>query len=226
MNFCIFNQQRLRADDFQIPPHRQCFNIMRQLKDDTVKMKFYILTILTLTFFACSTDKKQTTENSNSMLKLYKLIDNQLHYWETWDKDEKTAIVHWGIVGQRGQDKEVTSGLFSNFRKTIQKEIDEKIKDGYTEFDEDKIAFLEVEYKIDGFGSEQDLDKRHRLEDHLNELLGWTGLGHVDGGSIGSGTMEAGCMVVDFEIAKKVIEDNLKGTEFGDYTRIYQMDNE
>lgn len=189
-------------------------------------MKIYILTILTLTFFACSTDKKQTTENSNSMLKLYKLIDNQLHYWETWDKDEKTAIVHWGIVGQRGEDKEVTSGLFSNFRKSVQKEIDEKIKDGYAEFDEDEIAFLEVEYKIDGFGSEQDLDKRHRLEDHLNELLGWTGLGHVDGGSIGSGTMEAGCMVVDFEIAKKVIEDNLKGTEFGDYSRIYQMDNE
>ncbi|MBK9421322.1 MAG: hypothetical protein IPN44_09740 [Flavobacteriales bacterium] len=55
------------------------------------------------------------------MLKLYKLIDNQLHYWETWDKDEKTAIVHWGVVGQRGQDKEVKGGLFSNFRKTVQK---------------------------------------------------------------------------------------------------------
>jgi predicted DNA-binding WGR domain protein len=143
------------------------------------------------------------------MLKLYKLIDNQLHYWETWDKDEKTAVVHWGIVGQRGEDKECYERhCFSNFRKTVQKEIDEKIKEGYAEFDEDKIAFLEVEYKINGFGTEQDLDKRHRLEDHLNELLGWTGLGHVDGGSIGSGTMEAGCMVVDFDIAKKVIEEN------------------
>lgn len=38
------------------------------------------------------------------MLKLYKLIGNQLYYWETWDKDEKTAIVHWDIVRQRGQD--------------------------------------------------------------------------------------------------------------------------
>src|SRR5690606_19910390 len=85
------------AKHFAKPP-----GVMRQLKDDTLKMKFYILTILTLNFFACSTDKKQTTENSNSMLKLYKLIDNQLHYWETWDKDEKSAIVHWGIVGQRG----------------------------------------------------------------------------------------------------------------------------
>ncbi|OJW72322.1 MAG: hypothetical protein BGO59_14350 [Spirosoma sp. 48-14] len=160
------------------------------------------------------------------MLKLYKLIDNQLYYWETWDKDEKTAIVHWGIVGQRGQDKEVKGGLFSNFRKTVQTEIDEKLKEGYAEFNEDNIAFLEVEYKIDGFGTDQDLDKRHKLEEHLNELLGWTGLGHVDGGSIGSGTMEAGCMVVNFEIAKKLIEDNLKGTEFGGYSRIYQMDKE
>ena len=158
------------------------------------------------------------------MLKLYKLIDNELNYWETWDKDEKTAIIHWGIVGQRGKDKEVKSGLFSNFRKTVQKEIDEMIAEGYTEFDEDNVAFLEVEYKIDGFGTDQDLDKRHKLEDRLNELLGWTGLGHVDGGSIGSGTMEAGCIVVDFDVAKKVIENDLKNTEFGDYSRIYKMD--
>ena len=39
------------------------------------------------------------------MLKLYRLKDNQLWYWETWDKDEKTAIVHWGIVGEQGQNK-------------------------------------------------------------------------------------------------------------------------
>jgi hypothetical protein len=77
-----------------------------------------------------------------------------------------------------------------------------------------------------GFGTEQDLDKRHRLEGKLDRILGWTGLGHTDGGSIGSGTMEAGCVVVDFEIAKKVIEENLKDTEFGNYTRIFEMKNE
>ena len=42
----------------------------------------------------------------------------------------------------------------------------------------------------------------------MDEVLGWTGLGHTDGGSIGSGTMEVGCVVVDFEIAKKVIEEH------------------
>ena len=160
------------------------------------------------------------------MLKLYKLNDNKLHYWETWEKDDKTATVHWGIVGERGQVKDIKGGLFSNFRKTVQKEIDEKLKEGYAEFNEEDKAFLEVEYKIDGFGTEEELDKRHRLEEHLNELLGWTGLGEVDGGSIGSGTMEAGCVVVDFEIAKRVIEDNLKNTEFGDYSRIFKMNED
>jgi len=86
----------------------------------------FSLTFLMLILFSCKTDKSKTTEKPNDMLKLYKLIDNQLNYWETWDKDDKTAIVHWGIVGQRGQNKEVKGGLFSNFRKIVQKEIDEK----------------------------------------------------------------------------------------------------
>ncbi len=160
------------------------------------------------------------------MLKLYKRFDNQLHYWETWEKDEKTAIIHWGLVGLRGQDKEIKGGLFSSFRKTVQKEIEDKLNEGYIEFDEEKLVLLEVEYKIDGFGTNQDLEKRHRLEERLNEFLGWTGLGQVDGGSIGSGTMEAACVVVDFEIAKDAIESNLKNTEFGNYSRIIRMEDQ
>jgi len=160
------------------------------------------------------------------MIKLYKPIENKLHYWETWDKDEKTAVIHWGIVGQPGQNKEVKGGLFLNFRKTVQKELDAKLQEGYTAFDEENASFLEIEYKIKDFGTEQDLDKRHRLEEKMDEVLGWTGLGHTDGGSIGSGTMEVGCIVVDFDLAKKAIEEALKDTEFSNYTRIYKMDDE
>lgn len=191
-----------------------------------MKQTIYILTLFAMTLFSCGTENLKTPENSKSMIKLYKMIDDQLHYWETWDKDEKTAIVHWGVVGERGQDKEIRSGFFSNFRKIVQKEIDEKLNNDYAEFDEDKVSSLEIEYKIDGFGTEQDLDKRHRLEGKLNEILGWTGLGHTDGGSIGSGTMEVGCVVVDFEIAKKVIKEKLNETEFADYSRIYRIENE
>jgi len=188
-----------------------------------VKFNYYIFIISTFTLFACKT-KEKTSENSTSMLKLYKLVNNELNYWETWDNDEKSAIIHWGIVGQRGQIKQVKSEFFSNFHKVVQKEIDEKFKEGYAEFDDDNVTFLEIVYKIDGFGTEKDLDKCHKLEQRLNELLGWTGLGHVDGSSIGSGTMEVGCIVVDFEIAKEIIVKDLINTEFADYSKIYKME--
>lgn len=160
------------------------------------------------------------------MLKLYKQIDNQLHYWECWEEGRRSGLVHWGVVGHEGEKKIVKAGLFSSFNKMIQEEIEQKLKEGYAEFDENNEVFLEIEYIIDGFGTKEDLDKRHRLEEVMNNLLGWTGLGAADGGSIGSGTMEVGCIVVDFDIAKKIIEENLKGTEFGNYSRIYRMDVE
>ncbi|HRG01330.1 MAG TPA: hypothetical protein PKZ75_09450 [Bacteroidia bacterium] len=160
------------------------------------------------------------------MLKLYKRIDNDIHYWETWDKDEKTGVVHWGVVGQRGQDKEIKSGLFTNFRKDIQKEIDIYSEDGYEEVDIDDHFTLLIEFKVDGMGTPEDVEKRTRLQDRMNETLGWTGLGHCDGGSIGSGTMEVCCFVIDFDIAKSVIEQDLKNTEFADYTRIFDENAE
>ena len=39
------------------------------------------------------------------MIKLYKPIENKLHYWETWDKDEKTAMIHWGLLGNLDKTK-------------------------------------------------------------------------------------------------------------------------
>lgn len=159
------------------------------------------------------------------MLKLYKRIDGVLHYWETWDKDDKTGIIHWGIVGEKGDTKEIKSGLLSNFRKVIQKEIDLKMQEGYQTIDDEDNFTLMVEYAIDNMGTSEDIAKRHRLETRLKETLGWRGLGDCDGGSIGSGTMEVCCFVVDFDTAKNTIEQDLKETEFANFTRIYDENN-
>jgi len=119
------------------------------------------------------------------MLKLYKQVDNQLHYWETWDKDNKTGIVHKGIVGEKGDFKEIKSGFSTNFHEKIQKEIYEQTENGFQPIEIENHYRLLIEFKVDGMGTEQDVEKRTRLQNRMDETLGWTGLGFCDGGSIG-----------------------------------------
>ncbi len=155
------------------------------------------------------------------MLKLYKKTKNEFKYWETWDISDDMATIHWGDVGTQGETINVKSTLASDNDEFLKQEIDKLIDEGYQPIDNDEHFVLLIEFAIDGMGTELDVEKRHNLENRMNETLGWTALGHCDGGSIGSGTMEVCCFVVDFDIAKKVIEEDLIATEFSDYTRIY-----
>ena len=153
------------------------------------------------------------------MLKLYNLRESR--YWETWDNEDGSHTVHWGTLGTQGQSKSVRRTLFKKAESIIQSEIDSLVKDGFVPIDPEDHSILLIEYKIDNMGATSDLDKRYALEDRMNETLGWTGLGNCDGGSIGPGTMEVCCFVVDFDIAKTVIEDDLADTDYSDYVRIY-----
>lgn len=148
------------------------------------------------------------------MVKLYKNNNNVFHYWEYWETDTDEFIIHWGKVGERGEDKTANGN-------TVVTEMRLQVENGYAEIDEEDIATLIIEYAIDGMGKNTDLDKRYAVQARMDETLGWTGLGHCDGGSIGSGSMEVCCMVVDFAVAKRVIEDDLSNTEFKDYASIY-----
>jgi hypothetical protein len=150
------------------------------------------------------------------LLKLYRLTDSTKEYWECWEEGPGSILVHWGELGTEGQTKRITSG------PQLQEEADAMFAEGFAPVDPEDHSILLIEYAIDGFGTPSDLDKRHRLENRMNETLGWTGLGACDGGSIGSGTMEVCNFVVDFDIARQVIESDLQGTEFSDYSRIYR----
>ena len=131
------------------------------------------------------------------MLKLYKITDTGKHYWETWENNG-VHTVHWGELGTKGQSKELKSTLLKKAESVIQAEIDGLTEQGYGEI-EDEFTLM-IEYAVDGMGSQVDLAKRHRLQERMDETLGWTGLGNCDGGSIGSGTMEVCCFVADFEV--------------------------
>jgi hypothetical protein len=155
------------------------------------------------------------------MLKLYRLSNSTKEYWETWDNEDGSHTVHWGELGNRGQTKIVKSTLFTEAESAIQKEIDGLVQCGFGPIELERHFTLLIEYAVDGMGTTEDIEKRHRLEDRMNETLGWTGLGFCDGGSIGSGSMEVCNFVVDFNLAKSVIEAALTGTEFENYTRIF-----
>jgi hypothetical protein len=154
------------------------------------------------------------------MLKLYKRIERVLHYHEAWTHGAKITE-HWGIVGERGETAEHKGNKKLNEQQDLEQILSKRLAEGFEPIDVDDHAILLIEYPVEGMGTTKDLDKRHALADRMNETLGWTGLGHCDGGSIGSVTMEVCCLVVDFKTAKRVIEEALKDTKFADYSRIY-----
>jgi predicted DNA-binding WGR domain protein len=155
------------------------------------------------------------------LLKLYKRLSNGLSYSEAWTSDGELTH-HWGQVGERGQmiDRRLDSEQEPN--QAILEALQPAIADGFQPIPMDEHSILLVEYVVEGIGNDQDLAKRHSLEDVLNELLGWTGLGACDGGSSGSGTMEVCCFVVDFSVAQRTIEKALTGTEYSNFNRIYE----
>lgn len=156
------------------------------------------------------------------MLKLYKFDDNDKQFWETWDNGDGSHTVHWGVLGTIGETRIIKAKDGKKPEQIIQEFIEDIIKQGYKPAEEEYTII--IEYAVTEMGTRDDLDKRHSLEERMNETLGWAGLGHCDGGSMGIGTMEVFNIVVDYELAKEVIENDLAGTEFGNYTRIYGED--
>jgi len=90
----------------------------------------------------------------------------------------------------------------------------------------DKPIVLLIEYKIDGFGTDEDLEKRWEVQRLVGKLLKKAKLGECDGGSSGSNTMEVCCYVTNFDKANDAIAQALSNTKYGNYTRIVEENEE
>ena len=154
------------------------------------------------------------------MVKLYKGTNRGLLYHEAWSSDS-TITEHWGKLGDPGatRDHELTEADDPN--EVIEAVLAPARANGFIELNDADLQLLLIEYRIQGMGSPADRVKRQALEDRMNEVLGWVGLGQCEGGNIGYGTMEVCCLVVDFELARSVIEADLAGSIFEDYSRIF-----
>lgn len=154
------------------------------------------------------------------MIKLYRRLDGVLLYHAAWSTG-RVITEHWGIVGERGDRRELRAPRFRDATRSLERVLQIAVQDGYEPWPQEQLAGVLVEYVIDG-STAADLEKREDLEQRLDETLGWTGLGRCDGGSIGGGTMKVLCLVVDAEIAVRVIEDDLIDSPFGDYARVVE----
>lgn len=158
------------------------------------------------------------------MEKLYRRVGEAVHYQEAW-VDGGLLYHHWGVIGERGKHTTRPLRMLERRKSAIRHALAEARRDGYKPMDLDDHATLIIEFRVDGFGSDGDLDRRHALQERIDDLLGWTGIGHCDGGSAGGDTMEVCCYVVDFDIAKQLIERDLVGSQFSDYSRVYREED-
>jgi predicted DNA-binding WGR domain protein len=157
------------------------------------------------------------------MFKLYRReADKKLFYREAWIDGER-VVEHWGACGERGDVREHPAPNAKDAQRVLSRLKRAARDDGFKPIPRSRMATLIVEYPIDPCRSGDDLTRRHELEDRLNELIGWLGLGHMDGGSIGSGTMEVCLIVVDFQIAKDTLEEAMRGTDMDGFSQIYRL---
>jgi hypothetical protein len=142
------------------------------------------------------------------VLKLYKKEGGGLLYWEAW-VHEGTLTVHWGTVGQVGEEKSQPVPPDEDPDMAIAEAAGPLVDAGYDEPEPDAMAPLIVQYAVEGKGTGHDLEKRVAVEELLTDALGWTGNGEVEGGELREGLLQVHCRVMDPEAGVRTVVEAL-----------------
>eukprot|EP01037_Dinobryon_pediforme_P014543 gene14543-14666_t len=148
-----------------------------------------------------------------SSFKLYLRREGRLAYHDAWIADDE-IIEHWGLCGELGETRSHRLGIGSDPFALLKDLSRGPRANGFKPMAMSRHKGLILEKPIEGFGSAEDLELRHGLQAFLDEKLGWLGLGHCDGGSTGSGSMEVFCFVVDGALALETLRRELASTAF------------
>jgi hypothetical protein len=147
------------------------------------------------------------------MIKLYKREDNCILYAECW-VHKNVATIHLGTVGDTGQSQKIACDDETIFMYTFQRKY---AMQSYTQWPEEQNHWVVLQWPMKTLlGSAYNRGMRDKATAILNELLGWRGLGLVDGFDMGRTfnpkeefALNIFCVVVDSEIAIKCIVDSL-----------------
>jgi len=164
------------------------------------------------------------------LLKLYKNEDDVTLYWEAWE-DEDEITLHFGQLGSPGQTVTLPLNEFEPPETAIKREAKKARDAGFRELKPDELYELIVQFPVTGSAGADDVENAQRVEEVLNECLGWTGNGQCEGHDIGhdvSGTtMNIYCHVVDPQAAAEAIVDELTCSQLlGDAIIAYQERDE
>lgn len=145
------------------------------------------------------------------MIKLYRTSDGLTEYWEAWFTATEVTI-HWGRLGEEGETRELPFEPGLHPSDIIKREAKPARAAGFKSRKPGDLHSIVIQYKIEGHGTVTHHEQRVRVEELMNERLGWLGLGHCDGGDMGNGQMNVFCYVVDVAIAEKAIVSELRGS--------------
>lgn len=157
---------------------------------------------------------KPLAPEPSRMFKLYHRRDGAMEYREGWPVDG-LVIEHRGLCGTTGEKVSHSARDEAAQNRILATLAQAARRDGFRGIPASRLVTLVVSRAVIGQGSVADLDQRHALETFLDERTGWLGLGHCDGGSIGGGSMESFCYVVDYEIARAALAPELMASGFG-----------
>jgi hypothetical protein len=152
--------------------------------------------------------------SAETQFKTYRKGDAGLEYWEAWTSDEG-VVEHRGLCGDAGTCR--TLPPRRSALETLAASKADAQSHGFKVISDARHQTVTVDLKAtDGEAWAGLLARRHALEDWLNEELGWTGLGHCDGGDVGDGSATAFCVVVNVKLAISTLKSRLPESPFPD----------
>ncbi|MDA1015374.1 MAG: hypothetical protein O3A00_13100 [Planctomycetota bacterium] len=148
------------------------------------------------------------------MIKLYKAdTEGKLRYAEAWTVESaKSIILHTGSVGRDGKKQSFSWDATTEDEQTaLERVLASARKDGYAEIPLDEHLWAVIQFRMkSAMGTKRELQKRHRIEKNLDTVLGWKGVGHVDGGDTGEFKMNIFTLVVNEEQGVPAIKGYLR----------------
>lgn len=140
------------------------------------------------------------------LLKLYKREGETMLYWEAWEENDD-ILVHFGVLGEIGETTTIPLAEFEPPESGIQRQANEAREAGFSEIEIEDMVEVIVQYTSD---HTRDADFVEKVENALNDSLGWTGLGHCDGADEADGALNFFCFVVDPKLSVEPMVNELR----------------